>query len=230
MLRLSPANGRPIGRPIRAFGIVGWSGAGKTTLIEHLLVQFASWGLSVSVIKHAHHGFDIDRPGKDSWRHREAGATEVMLVSDQRWVLMHELRNTPRNLPGQTLHNTLPDTPDNSPTASGAAQPPALGEPDLATLLSRLAPCDFVLVEGYKESHIPKIEVYRIGLGKPRFQGGDPDIVAVATDQAGPLAAGQLPLNDPQTIARFILTHLGLTAPLASTVLLASTVPVGAGD
>ena len=75
MLQLSPASGHPI----RAFGIVGWSGAGKTTLIEHLLAQFASWGLSVSVIKHAHHGFDIDRPGKDSWRHREAGATEVML-------------------------------------------------------------------------------------------------------------------------------------------------------
>ena len=201
MLRLSPASGHPI----RAFGIVGWSGAGKTTLIEHLLAQFASWGLSVSVIKHAHHGFDIDRPGKDSWRHREAGATEVMLVSDQRWVLMHELRNAPDNL-------------QTAPTA----QPSAPVEPDLGTLLSRLAPCDFVLVEGYKESHIPKIEVYRCDLGKPRFQGGDPDIVAVATDQAGPLAAGQLPLNDPQTIARFILTHLDLTAPLASTVLLAS--------
>jgi len=210
MLQLSPASGHPI----RAFGIVGWSGAGKTTLIEHLLAQFASWGLSVSVIKHAHHGFDIDRPGKDSWRHREAGATEVMLVSDQRWVLMHELRNEP----------------DNLPTASGAAQPSAPVEPDLGTLLSRLAPCDFVLVEGYKESHIPKIEVHRVGLGKPRFQGGDPDIVAVATDQAGPLAAGQLPLNDPQTVARFVLTHLDLSAPLASTVLLASTVPVGAGD
>ena len=157
------------------------------------------------MIKHAHHGFDIDRPGKDSWRHREAGATEVMLVSDQRWVLMHELRNAPDNL------QTAP-----------AAQPSAPVEPDLGTLLSRLAPCDFVLVEGYKESHIPKIEVYRCDLGKPRFQGGDPDIVAVATDQAGPLAAGQLPLNDPQTIARFILTHLDLTAPLASTVLLAS--------
>jgi len=201
MLQLSPASGHPI----RAFGIVGWSGAGKTTLIEHLLAQFASWGLSVSVIKHAHHGFDIDRPGKDSWRHREAGATEVMLVSDQRWVLMHELRNAPDNL-------------QTAPTA----QPSAPVEPDLATLLSRLAPCDFVLVEGYKESHIPKIEVYRCDLGKPRFQGGDPDIVAVATDQAGPLAAGQLPLNDPQTIARFVLTHLDLTAPLASTVLLAS--------
>jgi molybdopterin-guanine dinucleotide biosynthesis protein B len=203
MLRLSPASGHPI----RAFGIVGWSGAGKTTLIEHLLAQFASWGLSVSVIKHAHHGFDIDRPGKDSWRHREAGAAEVMLVSDQRWVLMHELRNAT----------------DNVQTAP-AAQASAPVEPHLATLLTRLAPCDFVLVEGYKESHIPKIEVYRCGLGKPRFQGGDPDIVAVATDQAGPLAAGQLPLNDPQTIARFILTHLNLTAPLASTV------PVGAGD
>lgn len=200
MLRLSPASGHPI----RAFGIVGWSGAGKTTLIEHLLAQFASWGLSVSVIKHAHHGFDIDRPGKDSWRHREAGATEVMLVSDQRWVLMHELRIAPDNL------QTAP-----------AAQPSVPDEPDLGTLLSRLAPCDFVLVEGYKESHIPKIEVYRCDLGKPRFQGGPR--YRCGCDRSGRTTRRRTtPLNDPQTIARFILTHLDLTAPLASTVLLAS--------
>jgi len=228
MLRLSAASARPI----RAFGIVGWSGAGKTTLIEQLLARFASRGLSVSVIKHAHHGFDIDRPGKDSWRHREAGATEVMLVSDQRWVLMHELRpppldpslNPPPNVPLNVPDNPLNNPSDHSPTAPSAAQPAASVEPDLVTLMSRLAPCDFVLVEGYKQAHFPKIEVHRIGLGKPRFQGTDPDIVAVATDQAGPLADGQLPLNDPETIARFILKHLDLTAPLAVTA------PVAAVD
>jgi molybdopterin-guanine dinucleotide biosynthesis protein B len=66
-------------------------GSGKTTLIEQLIPRFVA-GLRVSLIKHAHHGFDIDRPGKDSWRHREAGASEVLLTSDRRWVLMHELR------------------------------------------------------------------------------------------------------------------------------------------
>ena len=74
------------------FGIAGWSGSGKTTLIEKLIPQFTARGLAVSVIKHAHHGFDLDRPGKDSFRHREAGATQVLMLSNDRWVLMHELR------------------------------------------------------------------------------------------------------------------------------------------
>ncbi|KON79703.1 molybdopterin-guanine dinucleotide biosynthesis protein B [Azoarcus sp. PA01] len=74
------------------FGIAGWSGCGKTTLIEKLIPQFTARGISVSVIKHAHHGFDLDRPGKDSFRHREAGASQVLMLSNDRWVLMHELR------------------------------------------------------------------------------------------------------------------------------------------
>ena len=80
---------------MKTFGIVGWSGSGKTTLIEKLIPRFATGGMRVSVLKHAHHGFDVDRPGKDSYRHREAGATEVLIASAQRWVLMHELRETP---------------------------------------------------------------------------------------------------------------------------------------
>ncbi|WP_041656037.1 molybdopterin-guanine dinucleotide biosynthesis protein B [Azoarcus sp. KH32C] len=77
------------------FGIAGWSGSGKTTLIEKLIPEICGRGLSVSVIKHAHHGFDLDRPGKDSYRHREAGATQVLMLSGERWVLMHELRGAP---------------------------------------------------------------------------------------------------------------------------------------
>lgn len=77
---------------MKVFGFAGYSGSGKTTLIEQLIPRFVARGLRVSLIKHAHHGFDIDRPGKDSYRHREAGATEVLLTSDRRWVLMHELR------------------------------------------------------------------------------------------------------------------------------------------
>ena len=77
---------------MKVFGIAGFSGSGKTTLIEKLIPAIRARGLRVSVIKHAHHGFDLDRPGKDSWRHREAGASEVLMLSGQRWVLMHELR------------------------------------------------------------------------------------------------------------------------------------------
>ena len=77
---------------MKVFGFAGWSGSGKTTLIEKIIPQITGRGLRVSVIKHAHHGFDVDKPGKDSWRHREAGCSEVLLTSDQRWVLMHELR------------------------------------------------------------------------------------------------------------------------------------------
>ena len=77
---------------MRAFGITGFSGSGKTTLLEALIPRFVAHGLKVSLIKHTHHKFDIDQPGKDSWRLREAGCSEVMLLSDNRWVLMHELR------------------------------------------------------------------------------------------------------------------------------------------
>ncbi|KXW56718.1 molybdopterin-guanine dinucleotide biosynthesis protein B [Ferrovum sp. PN-J185] len=79
----------------KIIGFAGYSGSGKTTLIEKLIPIFTGKGLRVSVIKHAHHRFDIDIPGKDSWRHREAGATEVLVASSHRWVLMHELRNEP---------------------------------------------------------------------------------------------------------------------------------------
>ncbi|WP_034411010.1 molybdopterin-guanine dinucleotide biosynthesis protein B [Derxia gummosa] len=78
---------------MKVFGITGWSGSGKTTLIERLLPALVARGLSVSVIKHTHHNFDIDKPGKDSHRIREAGAHEVLLAGDHRWVLMHELRD-----------------------------------------------------------------------------------------------------------------------------------------
>ncbi|MDR3373565.1 MAG: molybdopterin-guanine dinucleotide biosynthesis protein B [Ancalomicrobiaceae bacterium] len=75
------------------FGLVGRSGSGKTTLMEHLLPIVRARGLTVSTVKHAHHGFDIDKPGKDSWRHREAGAEEVLLISGGRWALLHEVHD-----------------------------------------------------------------------------------------------------------------------------------------
>lgn len=75
---------------MKIFGFAGYSGSGKTTLIEQLIPRFVAHGLKVSLIKHTHHGFDIDKPGKDSWRFRAAGCSEVLLSSNQRWVLMHE--------------------------------------------------------------------------------------------------------------------------------------------
>jgi molybdopterin-guanine dinucleotide biosynthesis adapter protein len=76
----------------RIFGLAAWSGSGKTTLMVKLVPELVGRGLRVSTVKHAHHEFDLDQPGKDSWRHRQAGATEVMVASAARWALLHELR------------------------------------------------------------------------------------------------------------------------------------------
>jgi molybdopterin-guanine dinucleotide biosynthesis protein MobB len=78
---------------VKLYGIVGWKNSGKTTLMEKLVAEITRRGLTVSTVKHAHHVFDVDQPGKDSHRHREAGATEVLLASRTRWALMHELRD-----------------------------------------------------------------------------------------------------------------------------------------
>ncbi len=160
---------------MRVFGFAGYSGAGKTTLIEQLIPRLIARGMTVSLIKHAHHRFEIDTPGKDSWRHREAGAHEVLITSDQRWVLMHELRGAP--------------------------------EPGLDEQLTRLSPCDLVLVEGYKFAPIPKIEVHRSGLGRPLLYPNDPTIVAVACDTAIEIPLPRLDLNDHDTIAAFVSNH-----------------------
>jgi molybdopterin-guanine dinucleotide biosynthesis adapter protein len=90
---------------VKVFGFAGQSGSGKTTVIENVIPLFSSMGLTVSVIKHTHHTFDVDTPGKDSWRQRHSGAKEVLLTSDIRWALMHELRGAPEpELPEQLRH------------------------------------------------------------------------------------------------------------------------------
>src|SRR5258708_24886213 len=93
---------------MRIFGLAGWSGSGKTTLLTALIPELAARGLSVSTIKHAHHDFDIDRPGKDSWRHRQAGASEVMVASARRWALMHELRGAAEPSPDELVARLSP--------------------------------------------------------------------------------------------------------------------------
>jgi len=93
---------------MRVFGFAGWSGSGKTTLIERLIPALAGRGLRVSLVKHAHHEFDVDQPGKDSWRHRNAGCTEVLVSSSVRYALMHELRDAPELTLGQALARLSP--------------------------------------------------------------------------------------------------------------------------
>jgi molybdopterin-guanine dinucleotide biosynthesis adapter protein len=83
---------------MKVIGLAGWSGAGKTTLLTRVIPHLRAQNLRVSVIKHAHHNFDVDKPGKDSWLHREAGAEEVLVSSGNRWALMHELRGAPEPL------------------------------------------------------------------------------------------------------------------------------------
>ena len=157
---------------MKVMGIAGWSGAGKTTLLAAVLPRLVAVGLRVSTVKHAHEGFDLDRPGKDSYRHREAGAREVMLASGTRWALLHEVEGP---------------------------------EPGLPALLARLAPCDLVLVEGWKWHPYPKLEVYRPALGKPPLWPEVPGVVGVASDSVLPGCPHPvLALNDPDAIAAWM--------------------------
>lgn len=93
---------------MKIFGFAGYSGSGKTTLIERLIPLFTARGLRVSLIKHAHHSFDVDQPGKDSFRHRHAGCTEVMVTSSRRWALMHELRGAPEPVLSEQIARLSP--------------------------------------------------------------------------------------------------------------------------
>src|SRR3954447_10594170 len=93
--RRAPTEARARGPGMRIFGLAGWSGSGKTTLLTGVIPELMARGFAVSTIKHAHHEFDIDRPGKDSWRHRRAGARGVMVASSRRWALMHEMHDSP---------------------------------------------------------------------------------------------------------------------------------------
>jgi molybdopterin-guanine dinucleotide biosynthesis protein B len=163
---------------MKIFGFAGWSGSGKTTLIEQLIPRFVKRGLRVSLIKHAHHTFDVDQPGKDSYRHRHAGASEVLVTSSRRWVLMHELRG---------------------------AHEPAFDEQ-----IRHLAPCDLLLVEGFKHAPIPKLEVWRAQTGEGLLHPNDPHIVAVASDEKVETKLPLLDLNDADSISEFILKKLEL--------------------
>ncbi len=163
---------------MRVFGVVGWKNAGKTGLMERLVTEITGRGFSVLTVKHAHHTFDVDHEGKDSHRHRVAGAQEVLLASRNRFALMHELR-----------------TED---------------EPTLAELLTKLAPVDLVLIEGYKRDAHPKVEAFRGETNNPLIANDDPTIRAIASDKPMELDRPVFDLNDTVGVADFILANVGL--------------------
>ena len=163
------------------FGITGWKNSGKTTLTERLVAEFTRRGFRVSTVKHAHHDFDIDREGADSYRHRLAGAAEVAIVSGRRWALMHELRGE--------------------------------DEPKLDEILARLAPCDLVLVEGYKREGAPQDRDAKAATPRTTtpLSAVDPNIRAVAADHA--VDGETIPvfsIDDVVAIADFIAAETGM--------------------
>jgi molybdopterin-guanine dinucleotide biosynthesis adapter protein len=165
---------------MKAVGFAGFSGSGKTTLVEKLIPALRMRGLRVSVVKHAHHKFDIDHPGKDTFRHREAGAFEVVVASDKRLALMREFEQAHE----LSVHH----------------------------LIAELWPgVDWVVIEGFKQSNLLKIEVWRASAGKPARYPEDEFIAAIATDSPAllpePTLRPVLDLNDPDGVAQWLVDN-----------------------
>jgi molybdopterin-guanine dinucleotide biosynthesis protein B len=158
----------------------GYSGSGKTTLVESLIPVLKQRGLRISVVKHAHHSFDIDHPGKDTYRHRKAGAFEVMVASESRLALIREFEQ-PAAL---TVHHLIAELYEG---------------------------VDWVLVEGFKNSDLLKIEVWRAESGQPARYPDDDFVVAIATDSPDRLPQTTLrpvlDLNDADAVARWLIDN-----------------------
>jgi len=165
---------------MKVVGFAGFSGSGKTTLVESLIPALKLRGLRVSVVKHAHHNFDIDYPGKDTYRHRQAGAFEVVVASDMRLALIREFER-PSQL---TVHHLIAELYEG---------------------------VDWVLVEGFKESNLLKIEVWRPEAAKPALYSEDDFIVAVATNSAASLPVATmrpvLDLDDADAVAQWLVDN-----------------------
>ena len=169
---------------MKVAGFAGYSGSGKTTLVEQIIPLLRQQGLRVSVVKHAHHRFDIDHPGKDSWRHRQAGAFEVVIASDRRLALVREFEQ-PAQL---TVHQMLAELYEG---------------------------VDWVLVEGFKDSDLLKVEVWRGAVdgyvAKPALYPDDDFIVAIATNTPAQLPQATLrpvlDLDDPDAVVEWLVQN-----------------------
>ena len=165
---------------MKVVGFAGFSGSGKTTLVERLIPVLRHQGLRVSVVKHAHHRFDIDHPGKDTFRHREAGAFEVVVASNTRLALMREFEVPKR----PTVHHLIAELYEG---------------------------VDWVLIEGFKDSDLLKIEVWRASSAKPARYMDDDFIAAIATDSPldlpAPTGLAVLDLNDADAVADWLLSQ-----------------------
>lgn len=169
--------------PLPLIGIAAFSGTGKTTLLTQVIPLLIQRGIRVGMIKHAHHRFDVDTPGKDSYELRKAGAGQMLIGSSNRWALMTE----------------TPEPQD---------------DPDLNYLIDQLdaSRLDLIIVEGFKHLPFPKIELHRPSTQQPLLFPNDPHIVAVAHDEALPVATQlpQLDINNPLLFAEFIINHCQL--------------------
>ncbi|TNF60151.1 MAG: molybdopterin-guanine dinucleotide biosynthesis protein B [Burkholderiales bacterium] len=165
---------------MRVVGFSGFSGAGKTTLMEGVIRALRAQGQRVSVVKHAHHGLVVDQPGKDSWRHREAGAYEVVAASSEHLMLVRSFE-----------------------------RPQALSPHDLIRALH--PGVDWVLVEGFRDSNLLRIEVWRHETGHPARYPDDAFIVAIATDSPERMPEATLrpvlDLNRPDALAQWLLDN-----------------------
>jgi molybdopterin-guanine dinucleotide biosynthesis protein MobB len=159
-------------------GFAAYSGTGKTTLLVKLLPRLKARELRVGMIKHAHHSFDVDKPGKDSYALRKAGAEQMLIASRERWALMRDYAE-PRE--------------------------PVLAE--LLTRLDR-DQLDLILVEGFRGVPFPKIELHRPSTGHPFLHSRDSSIIAIASDAPLETHLPQLDINQPDTILHFVLSWL----------------------
>jgi molybdopterin-guanine dinucleotide biosynthesis adapter protein len=159
-------------------GFAAWSGTGKTTLLSRVLPLLRQAGLRVGVIKHAHHDFEIDTPGKDSYQLRKAGADHLLIASDRRWALLHDYPET-REPRLESLLSILPRDQ-----------------------------LDLVLVEGFRHLPFPRIELHRAATGQPLLFPGDPHIIAVASDCPLETTLPVLDLDSPEQVAGFIIARI----------------------
>ena len=163
---------------MKVVGFAGYSGSGKTTLVEQLIPALKARGQRVSVVKHAHHSFDIDQPGKDTHRHRQAGAFEVVVASNRRLALVREFEQEAQ----VNVHHLLAELYEG---------------------------VDWVLVEGFKQSDLPKIEVWRPSTGLQVRYPDDDFVVAIATDTRDalpvPTLRPVLDLNQIESVAGWLI-------------------------